>query len=55
MTKRILVVEDDPSLSRVLRDNLLFENFEVELVADGSLALDKAKAFAPDLIVLDIS
>ncbi len=55
MTKRILVVEDDPSLSRVLRDNLLFENFEVELVADGGLVLEKAKAFAPDLIVLDIS
>ena len=55
MTKRILVVEDDPSLSRVLRDNLLFEKFEVELVADGRLALDKAKAFGPDLIVLDIS
>jgi DNA-binding response OmpR family regulator len=55
MTKRILVVEDDPSLSRVLRDNLLFENFEVELVADGGLVLEKAKAFGPDLIVLDIS
>jgi DNA-binding response OmpR family regulator len=55
MKKRILIVEDDPALSRVLRDNLLFEGFDVESIADGSLALAKAKAFVPDLVVLDIS
>ena len=33
MKKRILVVEDDASLAWVLRDNLVFEGFEVECVA----------------------
>ena len=55
MKKRILIVEDDPALSRVLRDNLLFEGFEVESIADGSLAVASAKTFVPDLVVLDIS
>jgi DNA-binding response OmpR family regulator len=54
MKKRILVVEDDAVLARVLRDNLLFEGFQVESVADGNLAVGVARAFAPDLVVLDI-
>jgi two-component system response regulator VicR len=54
MKKRILVVEDDAPLARVLKDNLVFEGFEVECVADGNLVLPKAKSFAPDLVVLDI-
>jgi two-component system response regulator VicR len=54
MKKRILVVEDDAALARVLKDNLVFEGFEVECVADGNLVLPKAKSFAPDLVVLDI-
>jgi DNA-binding response OmpR family regulator len=52
--KRLLVVEDDTSLARVLRDNLLFEDFQVELASDGDEALRAAKVFRPDLIVLDI-
>src|SRR6266540_3262483 len=47
--KRILVVEDDAVLARVLRDNLLFEGFEVRCAADGNVALVAAKEFAPDL------
>jgi len=54
MKKRILVVEDDAALARVLKDNLVFEGFDVESVNDGSLVLEKAKSFAPDLVVLDI-
>jgi DNA-binding response OmpR family regulator len=54
MKKRILVIEDDAALARVLKDNLVFEGFEVECVADGNLVLPKAKSFAPDLVVLDI-
>jgi DNA-binding response OmpR family regulator len=36
--KRILVVEDDRALARVLRDNLTFDGFDVEWVANGTLA-----------------
>ena len=54
MTKRILVVEDDTSLAWVLRENLGFEGFEVELVADGNQAVDAARDFLPDLVILDV-
>jgi DNA-binding response OmpR family regulator len=54
MSKRILIVEDDPALAKVLKDNLEFEGFEVVHGADGASALSHAKNAAPDLIVLDI-
>ena len=55
MKKRVLVVEDDPVLTRVLSDNLTFEGFEVRTVSDGNLALSVAKEFSPDLVLLDIN
>lgn len=54
MKKRILVVEDDAPLARVLRDNLGFEGFDVEWANDAPQAIDKARSFVPDLIVLDL-
>ncbi len=54
MTKRILLIEDDNAIACVLRDNLVFEGFAVEWSADGRNAAALAKAFAPDLILLDL-
>jgi DNA-binding response OmpR family regulator len=54
MKKRILIVEDDAGLARVLSDNLAFEGFEVQIVADGNRAVQAARSFAPDLVLLDI-
>ena len=54
MKKRVLVVEDDTSLAWVLRENLVFEGFEVELVADGHQAVNAARDFLPDLVILDV-
>jgi len=53
MKTRILVVEDDAALARVLCDTLAFEGFEVECAADAQTAIERAKQFAPDLVVLD--
>jgi DNA-binding response OmpR family regulator len=55
MKKRVLVVEDDSNLAALLRENLIFEGFDVECVADGDVVLARAKRFMPDLIVLDIT
>lgn len=55
MKKRVLVVEDDPVLTRVLRDNLTFEGFEVQSVPDGLQAQNAARDFAPDLVLLDVN
>jgi two-component system, OmpR family, response regulator VicR len=54
MKKRILVVEDDAALARVLCDNLTFEGFDVESTADVQTTIERAKQFAPDLVVLDV-
>jgi two-component system response regulator VicR len=52
--KRLLVVEDDASISQVLQDNLVYEGFEVECATTGDQALDKVQTFIPDLILLDL-
>jgi two-component system, OmpR family, response regulator VicR len=51
---RILIVEDDPSLARVLNDSLSFEGFQTRATANGDTALAIATSFAPDLVLLDI-
>jgi two-component system, OmpR family, response regulator len=53
MSKRILVVETDQALSRVLCDNFAFDGFEVLSVGDGADVEAAARRFAPDLVVLD--
>ncbi|MBP7776482.1 MAG: response regulator transcription factor [Acidobacteria bacterium] len=52
---RILIVEDDAAIACVLRDNLVFEGFEVDCVADGREVLAKVNAFLPHLILLDLT
>jgi DNA-binding response OmpR family regulator len=52
--KRILVVEDDQALARVLTDNLTYSGFEVETVEGGDEVLAVARAFGPDLVLLDV-
>ena len=54
-TQRILIVEDDPAIAQVLRDNLVFEGFEVEWVGDGRDVLPALCAFLPHLILLDLT
>jgi DNA-binding response OmpR family regulator len=51
---RILIVEDDPSLARVLNDSLSFAGFETKATANGNTAVTLATTFAPDLVLLDI-
>jgi DNA-binding response OmpR family regulator len=54
MNKRILIIEDDAPLSKVLQDNLEFEGFDVTTLAGGASALSEVKRLGPDLVVLDI-
>ncbi len=55
MRRRILVVEDDTSLARVLCDNLVYEGFDVALAGDGHGALREHGVFHPDLVLLDLT
>ncbi|HTP39526.1 MAG TPA: sigma 54-interacting transcriptional regulator [Steroidobacteraceae bacterium] len=51
---RILVVDDDPGLLRLLTIRLRAENYEVEAVENGMLALAAAGRFRPDLVISDL-
>jgi DNA-binding response OmpR family regulator len=52
--KRVLVVEDDPSIAIGLRINLEREGYEVHVAEDGERGLELARGMAPDLVVLDV-
>ena len=52
--KRLLLVEDDPSIVIGLRMNLEREGYEVELAEDGQLGLERARSGQFDLMILDI-
>jgi DNA-binding response OmpR family regulator len=54
VTKRILIIEDDKAMARLLRDNLEYEGFLVETSASGRDALSTIKRFSPDLLLLDL-
>jgi two-component system response regulator MprA len=53
--ERVLVVDDDPPLRRMLDRSLTAEGFEVTVAADGAQALVAAERSAPDVIVLDVA
>jgi two-component system response regulator MprA len=53
--ERVLIVEDDAAVRRMLERTLAAEGFEVESAADGGAALVQAESSAPDLVVLDVA
>src|SRR5512132_61273 len=53
MTK-ILVVDDEPSVTNLVSAYLRAEGYEVFTAADGNAGLKAARAFKPDLIILDL-
>lgn len=54
MAKRILVVDDEPSITKLVSFNLEKAGYDVDTAADGQAALDKVQDNQPDLIVLDL-
>jgi DNA-binding response OmpR family regulator len=52
--QRVLVVDDDPTVSEVVSRYLERAGYDVEVVADGRQALDAAGSRPPDLVVLDL-
>jgi len=51
---RILLVEDEPSISGFVRRGLHFEGYDVDVVPDGPGALRRLRESPPDLLVLDV-
>jgi two-component system cell cycle response regulator DivK len=54
VAKRVLVVEDNELNLKLFCDLLRAHDFATEPVRDGREAVDRARSFAPDLIVMDI-
>ncbi|UDM79018.1 response regulator transcription factor [Vagococcus fluvialis] len=52
--KKILVVDDEPSITTLLKYNLEKENFEVDVCYDGEDAINKALTNQYDFIILDL-
>ena len=52
--KRILVVDDEPSITTLLKYNLEKENFEVDVCFDGEEAIKKATTNQYDFMILDL-
>ena len=55
MPERVLIVEDDAPVRRMLERSLAAEGFEVRAAADGGAALAMVEDSAPDLVVLDVT
>jgi DNA-binding response OmpR family regulator len=51
---KILVIDDDPVISAMVKDVLELEGFEVSLAADGYAGLRAIDADRPDCVVLDV-
>lgn len=51
---KILVVDDEENIRKLVKYNLILDGFEVVLAVDGKDGLDKAISEKPDLILLDI-
>jgi len=54
MRRRIMIVEDDPALAEVVRDNLVMDGFDVTVARSGDEAISLSRTAAPDLILLDL-
>ena len=53
--KRILVVDDEFQITRVLKRSLGAHRFDVRTAADGESGLDLVRDFQPDLVITDLS
>ena len=51
---RVLIVDDEPSIVKMVGKRLEVEGFEVHVAMDGQEGLAKAQAESPDLIILDL-
>jgi DNA-binding response OmpR family regulator len=52
--KKILIVDDQAPMVKILSDILKKENYQIGIAANGQLGIKKALEFIPDLIIMDI-
>jgi two-component system KDP operon response regulator KdpE len=52
---RILIVDDQPKIRRLMRSTLVASSYEVDEAKTGEEALERIREFRPDLVVLDVN
>jgi len=52
--KRVLIVEDQADIRKLIRMTLEFEDYEIHEASDGASGLRMARGLAPDLMLLDV-
>jgi two-component system response regulator MprA len=53
MNERILIIEDDQAIVRVLKRSLTYEGYHVEAEYEGEMGIERYRIFRPDLVILD--
>jgi two-component system, OmpR family, response regulator MprA len=53
MNERILIIEDDPAILKLLQRGLSYEGYTVDTATDGRSGLNMARDHSPDLVILD--
>jgi len=53
--RRILVVDDEPQITRVLRTSLSSQGYDIRVANDGETALEIMKDWTPDLVITDLA
>ena len=54
MSKKILIADDEPDILEIIRFNLEKEGYQVSTAKNGIEAMETARKFLPDLVVLDV-
>ncbi|MFH1247846.1 MAG: response regulator [Candidatus Omnitrophota bacterium] len=54
MTQKILIIDDEPDIVKLLESRLKSNNYEVIVAFDGKSGLELARQQRPDLIILDV-
>jgi len=54
VTKRVLVVDDQPELRKLITMTLQMGDYEVEEAEDATQGYEKVKSFRPDILLLDV-
>lgn len=54
MNERILIIEDDPAILKILQRGLSYEGYVVDIATDGRGGLNLSRDHHPDLVILDL-
>src|SRR5512136_758934 len=53
MNERILIIEDDPAILKILQRGLAYDGYVVDIATEGRTGLNLARDHHPDLVILD--